>query len=313
MKAVLVTGAAGFIGSHLCEHYLRQGYQVVGMDNYLTGSPDNIEYLQQHYKSDFFFVELDVSKPWPCIENFHIQNMKYVFHFASPASVKNYQKYSLETMWVNSIGLSHAIKFADEHKARLIFASTSEIYGTPLSSPQKESDWGHVNSFGARSCYDEAKRFGEALVYTSNKSNDTSHGVVRIFNTYGPRMNPDDDRVINSFVNLATQAQDLMVFGNGKQTRSFCYIDDLINGITKYAVSELTKPVNLGNDNELTIYELAELVIKMTGSKSKIVFNPLPEDDPPQRRPDLSIARSQLSYTPSVSLADGIKKFIDTK
>lgn len=313
MKAVLVTGAAGFIGSHLCEHYLRQGYQVVGMDNFLTGSPDNIEYLQQHYKSDFFFVELDVSKPWPYIENFHIQNLKYVFHFASPASVKNYQKYSLDTMWVNSIGLSHAIKFADEHKARLVFASTSEIYGTPLSSPQKESDWGNVNSFGARSCYDEAKRFGEALVYTSNKSNDTSHGVVRIFNTYGPRMNPDDDRVVNSFVNLATQAQDLIVFGDGTQTRSFCYIDDLINGISKYAASELTQPVNLGNDTELTILELAELVIKMTGSKSKIVFNPLPEDDPPQRRPDLSIARSQLGYTPLVSLTDGIKKFIGTK
>lgn len=313
MKAVLVTGAAGFIGSHLCEYYLRQGYQVVGMDNYLTGRVDNIEHLQQHYKSDFFFVELDVSKPWPYIENFHIQNLKYVFHFASPASVKNYQKYPLETMWVNSTGLSHAIKFADEHKARLIFASTSEIYGTPLSSPQKESDWGNVNSFGARSCYDEAKRFGESLIYTSNKFNNTSHGVVRIFNTYGPRMNAEDDRVVNSFVNLAAQAQDLMVFGDGKQTRSFCYIDDLINGITKYAGSELTQPVNLGNDSEITILELAELVITITGSKSKIVFNSLPEDDPPQRRPDLSLAHSQLGYAPSVSLTDGLKRFIGTK
>jgi nucleoside-diphosphate-sugar epimerase len=313
VKSVLVTGAAGFIGSHLCEYYLRHGYQVVGLDNYLTGSLDNIEYLQQHYKSDFFFIELDVSKPWPYIENFHIQNLKYVFHFASAASVKNYQKYALETMWVNSTGLSNAIRFADDHKARLIFASTSEVYGTPLSSPQKESDWGNVNSFGARSCYDESKRFGEALIYTSNKAHDTSHGVLRIFNTYGPRMNPDDDRVVNSFISLAKATQDLVVYGNGKQTRSFCFIDDLINGISLYANSELNQPVNLGNDSEISILELAELVIKMTESHSKIVFKPLPKDDPPQRRPDLSIARTLLGYAPSVSLSDGLKKFIGTK
>lgn len=313
MKSVLITGAAGFIGSHLCEHYLKQGYQVVGLDNFLTGSPQNIEQLKQKYNSDFFFIELDVSKPWPYIEGFHIPNLKYVFHFASPASVKNYQKYALETMWVNSIGLSNAIQFADEHKARVIFASTSEIYGTPLSSPQKESHWGNVNSFGARSCYDEAKRFGEALVYSSNKTNHTLHGIVRIFNTYGPRMNPEDDRVVNSFINLALESKNLVVFGDGQQTRSFCYIDDLINGISQYAASEISQPVNLGHDSEITILELAQLIISLTGSQSQVVLSELPEDDPPQRKPDLSLARTQLNYSPVVSLSEGLKKFIGTK
>ena len=312
MSAVLITGSAGFIGTHLAEHYLKQGLNVIGMDNYLTGTRANTEYLKAEYKNRYSFIEQDASEPWTgLLNNNHTEKIKFVFHLASPASVKSYQKYPLETLKVNSVGLQNAIGFAETHEARLIFASTSEIYGSPLTSPQNENDWGIVNSFGERSCYDEAKRFGEALIYSSNKINQTQHGLVRIFNTYGPRMSPTDDRVPLTFVKSALTNNDLIVFGNGLQTRSFCYIDDLIRGLTSYADSTLTLPVNLGSDFEVTVLQLAEKVLKITGSKSKIIFAELPPDDPPQRRPDLQLAKQELNYQPAIGLTEGINRLAE--
>ena len=307
MSTVLITGSAGFIGTHLSEHYLKLGVNVIGIDNYLTGSKINTEYLKKQYPERFIFIEQDASESWPAIH----EKIKYVFHLASPASVKSYQKFPLETLKVNSVGLQNAIRFADAHKARVVFASTSEIYGSSLKSPQNENDWGYVNSFGERSCYDEAKRFGEALIFSSNKMNSTNHGLVRIFNTYGPRMFENDDRVPMTFVKNALKNQDLMVYGNGLQTRSFCYIDDLIRGLTLYADSSLATPVNLGSDNEVTVLKLAEKVIKITGAKSKIIFAELPQDDPPQRKPDLRLAKEELNYQPSTGLTDGLQNLAD--
>lgn len=312
MNTVLITGAAGFIGFHLSEFYLKLGFNVLGLDNYITGTKENTTYLEKKYKN-FKFFEFDVCKDWTFLNSLSIKNLKYVFHLASPASVKNYQKFALETMWANSVGLSQALIFSDLHHARLIFSSTSEIYGSALSSPQKENDWGHVNSFGPRSCYDESKRFGEALIYSWNKEKSTRHGLVRIFNTYGPRMSKSDDRVINTFLQQALNNEDIVVYGTGKQTRSFCYIEDLVSGLSLYANSDLTQPVNLGNSVENTILELAQVILKITNSKSKIIFSTLPIDDPPQRRPDLFAANTQLQYTPRCSLDEGLKKTIDTK
>ncbi len=307
MSTVLITGSAGFIGTHLSEHYLKLGVNVIGIDNYLTGSKINTEYLKKQYPERFIFIEQDASESWPAIH----EKIKYVFHLASPASVKSYQKFPLETLKVNSVGLQNAIRFADANKARVVFASTSEIYGSSLKSPQNENDWGYVNSFGERSCYDEAKRFGEALIFSSNKMNSTTHGLVRIFNTYGPRMFENDDRVPMTFVKNALKNQDLMVYGNGLQTRSFCYIDDLIRGLTLYAESSVATPVNLGSDNEVTVLKLAEKVIKITGAKSKIIFAELPQDDPPQRKPDLRLAKEELNYQPSTGLTDGLQNLAD--
>lgn len=308
MNSVLITGAAGFIGTHLAEHYLSRGFLVTGLDNYLTGSPQNTEYLICKYRENYKFINHDVSITWPLIA---AEKLKYVFHLASPASVKSYQKFPLESLKVNSLGLQNAIGFADQHKARLIFASTSEIYGSPLTSPQNENDWGRVNSFGGRSCYDEGKRFGEALIYSSNKINKTRHGLVRIFNTYGPRMHENDDRVPLAFVKNALKNKDLIVFGSGLQTRSFCYIEDLIMGLAAYANSIIATPVNLGSDFEVTILQLAEIVLKMTGSKSKIIFAELPADDPPQRKPDLQLAKQELNYQPTTSLTEGLIKLAE--
>lgn len=307
MRSVLVTGSAGFIGSHLCEFYLKKGYRVYGLDNYITGSEKNTSDLISAYPEYFHFTRHDVTQPWPQLP---LKNLQYVFHLASPAAVKMYQKYPLETMQANSVGLQNALSLADRNAGRLIFASTSEIYGSPLSTPQKESDWGHVNPFGERSCYDEGKRFGEALIFSHNKVHQTEHGLVRIFNTYGPRMHTDDDRVVNTFLKQALMNTDLVIYGNGKQTRSFCYIDDLINGLNLYAESHLKEPVNLGNDEETTIYQLAELVLHTTESKSKIRYEPLPANDPPQRRPDLTHAREKLKFRPAYSLHTGLKKMI---
>lgn len=312
MSGVLITGSAGFIGTHLAEHYLKQGLNVIGLDNYLTGSLANTDYLNTEYRSQYSFTEHDVSEAWPSLLNDkNSEKIKYVFHLASPASVKNYQKFPLETLKVNSLGLQNAINFADKHKARLIFASTSEIYGSPLTSPQNENDWGLVNSFGERSCYDEAKRFGEALIYSNNKINQTHHGLVRIFNTYGPRMHENDDRVPMTFVKNALKNKDLIVFGNGLQTRSFCYIEDLIRGLVAYADSTLSTPVNLGSDYEVSVLHLAEKVLKITGTKSKIIFAELPSDDPPQRKPDLQLAKQELNYQPTIGLTEGINKLAE--
>lgn len=314
MKTVLVTGCAGFIGSHLCEHFLKSGYAVIGMDNFATGMKSNIEHLKTF--SQFSFFQFDVSHPWMEVSKHlsteALNNLQYVFHFASPASPPLYQAMALETLRVNSIGLENALQFATQHKARVIFASTSEVYGDPKVHPQPESYWGYVNSFGERSCYDEAKRFGEALLFSFNKKMQTKHGLVRIFNTYGPRMNPHDGRVVINFVKQALLNEPLTVYGEGKQTRSFCYVDDLVEGIVKYAESDLCEPVNLGNPGEFTILELAELVKKNFGQgQSEIRFLPMPSDDPLQRKPDIQKAKSFLDWQPQISLADGLLKTYD--
>ncbi len=308
MKSVLITGVAGFLGSHLAEHYLKKGYRVVGLDNFSTGSHENIEYLQQ--SSEFQFCEKDVCsdfKTWP-----EASGLEFVFHFASPASPPHYQKLSIETLWANTKGLEQALFYADQHSARLIFASTSEVYGDPNVSPQPESYWGHVNSFGERSCYDEAKRFGEALIFSHNRRHTSGHGLVRIFNTYGPRMNPNDGRVVINFIQQALKNEPLTIYGDGNQTRSFCYVDDLISGITQYADSNYHSPVNLGNDTENSMLELANVVLQVSRSQSILNHLPLPIDDPKKRRPDLSLAYAVLpNWKPKVPLAEGVLYMIE--
>ncbi|MGZ3690423.1 MAG: NAD-dependent epimerase/dehydratase family protein, partial [Pseudobdellovibrio sp.] len=300
---------AGFLGSHLSEYYLKNDFTVYGLDNFCTGSESNIDYLKK-LSPHFHFFEKDVSEHWFDLPR--MEDLRYVFHFASPASPPHYQKLALETLWVNTTGLNHALHFADYHKARVVFASTSEIYGDPEFSPQPESYWGNVNSFGERSCYDEAKRFGEALIFSHNKKFMTHHGLVRIFNTYGPRMNPNDGRVVINFILQALQNVDLTVYGDGLQTRSFCYVDDLISGISKYADAELTFPVNIGNDREFNMLELADVVLKAVPSKSQLLFKDLPSDDPKKRRPDLSLAKKHLAgWQPSIALEDGVKRMAD--
>jgi len=314
ITGAIVTGGAGFIGSHLCESLLRKGLPVVLVDNFCTGLRDNAETLKQHAKakSNLHVVEADVIEPWSWVDKISPgirSKISHVFHFASPASPPLYQDMAFATLWVNTTGLNHALEFADTIKARVVFASTSEIYGDPEISPQPESFWGNVNSFGVRSCYDEAKRFGEALIFTHNWKKKTQHGLVRIFNTYGPRMNPHDGRVVVNFLMQALRSEPLTVFGDGSQTRSFCYIDDLVDGIWRYAESELTTPVNLGNDREFSILELVETVKKMLPEKKlKVEFQDLPKDDPKQRRPDLQLAKKELApWQPSIQLADGLK------
>lgn len=311
MKTAIVTGAAGFLGSHLSEKLLRDGYKVIGMDNFSTGMHSNIQYLQDQFTdSQFEFHEFDVVKNWNEVLKKPLTNLKYVFHFASPASPPLYQKLSVETIWVNTLGLENAIQFADPHQAKVIFASTSEVYGDPSHSPQAETYWGNVNSFGPRSCYDEAKRCGEAVIYSYNKRNQTKHGMVRIFNTYGPRMNPNDGRVVINFLVQALKGVNLSVYGDGKQTRSFCYVDDLIEAILRYANTNLAEPVNIGNPNEFTVLQLAEKVQKMFAAKKlQISFSPLPGDDPLQRRPDISKAKKLLGgWEPVIQLDQGLER-----
>ena len=323
MKTVLITGVAGFIGSHLAEFYLRNNHCVIGVDNFLTGSTENITVLKKISEENFFFFQHNVCDDWSKIKT-DLQNLisskKYpnlskpalVYHLASPAAVNQYQKYSLETLWANSLGLEKALNFADESEARLIFSSTSEVYGSPLNSPQNESDLGLVNSFGPRSCYDEGKRFGEALIYETNRNKTTQHGLVRIFNTYGPRMNAGDGRVVIQFIRQALKHQDLTIYGDGKQTRCFCHVDDLIRGLILYADSAITTPINLGNDIETTVHQLAQLIIDLTQSRSRITFLPALADDPLQRRPDLRKAYEVLRYKPRIDLKKGLLDLIET-
>ena len=314
MKAVLITGAAGFLGSHLSEHFLKQGYAVIGLDNFCTGSRENIALLERQ-SADFIFSETDVSaslEAADAIVKSRELRLKYVFHFASPASPEHYMRLASETIRANTTGLQLALEFADRHQARVIFASTSEVYGDPEVSPQPESYWGNVNSFGERSCYDESKRCGEAIIFSHNKKFKTLHGLVRIFNTYGPRMNPNDGRVVINFILQALKNSNLTIYGTGRQTRSFCYVSDLISGIEKYAKSGIGTPINLGNDQEFTVLELAEMVKKATGSQSNLEFLPLPSDDPRRRRPDLSLARQNLhGWQPRITLQDGLQKMSD--
>jgi nucleoside-diphosphate-sugar epimerase len=311
---VLITGGGGFLGSHLAEKHLSAGFEVVCVDNFATGLRSNKTYLtgltgaSQRLK----FIEADVCKPWESWSTGLTGDFETVFHFASPASPPHYQRLGLETMWVNTVGLANAMEFADSHRGRVVFASTSEIYGDPLVSPQPESYWGNVNTLGPRSCYDEAKRFGESLIFTHNLKHVTRHGMVRIFNTYGPRMNPNDGRVIINFLLQAKEGRPLTIYGSGMQTRSFCFVDDLVAGIMKYAKTDLTEPVNLGNDREFTILEAAETVQKIfSENKLMLDFQELPVDDPKQRRPDLTRAKDLLApWRPEIGLEEGLRKML---
>ncbi|OFZ29726.1 MAG: hypothetical protein A2622_10930 [Bdellovibrionales bacterium RIFCSPHIGHO2_01_FULL_40_29] len=317
MKSALVTGAAGFLGYHICAQLLKEHYYVIGLDNFITGSPQNISDLKNAYPEKFYFANHDVSTPWEVWQNWQnsiptecFTSLVSVFHFASVASPHLFDKCSLEILAANSQGLKNAIAFADQHKAQVIFASTSEIYGSS-TQPLNENNWGYVNSFGPRSCYDEAKRFGEALIYSSNLVNNTQHGVVRIFNTYGPRMNPTDERVVQQFIKNALENKDFLIYGDGTQTRSFCYVDDLISGIIMYAQSKISDPLNLGNDHEITIVALAELIQQLIPCSSKIQFSNKRRDDPIKRQPELKKAYQMLMpWKPTVPLQEGVLRTI---
>lgn len=312
IQKVLVTGAAGFIGFHLCEALLKSNIPVLGIDNFLTGTHRNASDLIQRYPHLFHFVEADISRPWDWRTTLHDRTFTHIFHLASPACPQQYQRFPLETMMCNSIGLQNALNFAEECQARLIFSSTSEIYGDPQITPQPEHYFGNVNPVGPRSCYNEAKRFGEALIQSYNKVHKSHHGIVRIFNTYGPRMNSEDKRVINSFAQALTQKNSFLVYGNGSQTRSFCYISDLIQGLLCYGESTITVPVNLGNDQEISIIDVINIFQSFTCEKIKIVFKQSLPDDPKQRRPDLSLARSHFpKWIPQVQLRQGIYEVIN--
>lgn len=316
-QTVLITGGAGFLGSHLAERYLNDGFNVIAIDNFATGRRENLKPLEDIGKERFLFIEADVCKDWSTwkarIPSYWLAKLSDCFHFASPASPPHYQRLGIETMWVNTLGLQNCLAFADEHKAHVTFASTSEIYGDPEISPQPESYRGWVNTWGPRACYDEAKRFGESLIYTWNLKHGTKHGAVRIFNTYGPRMNPVDGRVIINFLVQALNDQPLTIYGSGAQTRSFCYVDDLVEGIVTFARLKLSDPVNIGNESEFSILELAEMVREIFAEKNlKIEYHELPKDDPRQRRPDLTAAKKILSpWLPQVNLRTGLLKMID--
>ena len=296
---VLLTGGAGFVGSHLCDFLIDQGHSVICLDNLVTGSLENIK---QHKKNKRFqFIKHDISRPIKIKGK-----IDAILHFASPASPIDYAKLPIQTLKVGSLGTLNALELAKAKSARFIMASTSEIYGDPLVSPQKESYWGNVSSIGPRSCYDEAKRFSEALVMAYHRTHGVNTGIVRIFNTYGPRMRKNDGRVVPNFINQAIKGQPLTIYGRGKQTRSFCYVSDLVRGIYKLMKSDLCDPVNLGNPDEFTIIDFAKLVKKMIKSKSKFVYQPLPQDDPKQRKPNIDKAMKVLHWQPKVKLAEGL-------
>ncbi len=302
-KNVLVTGGAGFIGSHLCEELLKEN-KVICVDNLSTGDCRNVEHLMGN--KNFKFIEHDVSKPLS-IE----WKVDRIFHLASPASPVDYQRLPVETMMVNSFGTYNMLNLAKEKKSRFLLASTSEVYGDPEEHPQKESYWGHVNPTGPRSCYDESKRFAEALVLSYSKTYGIDVRIARIFNTYGPRMRTNDGRAIPNFVTQALSKKPITVYGDGKQTRSFCYISDMVEGLIKLMGSDVKVPVNLGNPDEMKILKVAGKIIKLTGSKSEIEFKELPEDDPKQRCPDISDAKKVFGWEPEVSLEEGLKKTIE--
>ncbi len=299
-KRVLVTGAAGFLGSHLCERFIKEGMRVVAMDNLITGDLRNIQHLFK--LENFEFYHHDVSK------FIHVPGqLDYVLHFASPASPIDYLKIPIQTLKVGSLGTHNSLGLALQKKARILVASTSEVYGDPLVHPQTEEYWGNVNPVGPRGVYDEAKRFQEAITMAYHTFHGLETRIVRIFNTYGPRMRLNDGRALPAFIGQALRGEDLTVFGDGSQTRSFCYVDDLIEGIYRLLLSDYAGPVNIGNPNEITLKEFAEEVIALTGTDQKIVYKPLPQDDPKQRQPDISKAKKLLDWEPKVSRSEGLK------
>ncbi|HKV94470.1 MAG TPA: UDP-glucuronic acid decarboxylase family protein [Candidatus Angelobacter sp.] len=296
---VLVTGGAGFVGSHLCDALLAENHQVVCVDNLLTGSLRNIAHLKNEPR--FEFVQQDVNQPYD------VGPVDYVFHFASPASPVDYMEHGIETLKVGSLGSFHSLDLAKKYGARYMLASTSECYGDPLEHPQKESYWGHVNPIGPRSVYDESKRFAEAATMAYRRYHKVDTRILRIFNTYGPRLQLNDGRVISNFMKQALRGEPLTVYGNGLQTRSFCYVTDEVEGILRLSRADIHEPVNIGNPTEFTVLECAHLVLKVTGSRSPITYQPLPQDDPKQRRPDISKARELLGWEPKIALEAGLK------
>ena len=302
MMRILVTGAAGFLGSHLVDRLLADGHSVVGVDNLSTGNLENLAHLERD--SRFRFEEWDICRPFPVGSD--PGPVDFVFNLASPASPPEYLRLAIETLRVGSIGTENALKIAEQYGAGFLHASTSECYGEPLEHPQTENYWGNVNPVGPRSVYDEAKRYAEALVMAYNRSRGVKTHLVRIFNTYGPRLHPSDGRVISNFLMQALRGQPLTVYGGGTQTRSFCYVDDLIEGIVRLAASSERLPVNLGNPVEFTILECAQAVLEATGSRSEICFEPLPEDDPSRRCPDITKARTLLGWEPRINLKEGL-------
>jgi dTDP-glucose 4,6-dehydratase len=299
----VITGAAGFLGSHLTDLLLSRGHKVIGLDNFVTGSVDNISHLGGN--PNFKFIQQDVT------EFIFLESpVDYVWHFASPASPIDYLKIPIQTMKVGSLGTHKALGLAKNKNARFLVASTSEIYGDPLVHPQTEEYWGNVNTIGPRGCYDEAKRFAEALTMAYHREHKVQTRIVRIFNTYGPRMRLNDGRVVPAFISQALTNKPITVFGKGTQTRSFCYVSDLIEGIYRLMMSDYDLPVNIGNPTEMTMLQFAEAIVKATKSKSKIVHKPLPQDDPKQRKPNITKAKSILKWEPKVPLAEGMEKTI---
>ena len=300
---VMVTGAAGFLGSHLADRLLSEGHTVLGVDNFSTGDPENLAHLAGETR--FQFESWDITKP------FDFGPVDYVFNMASPASPPEYLRLGIETLRVGSVGTENTLEIARKYHAGYLHASTSECYGDPLEHPQSESYWGNVNPVGPRSVYDESKRYAEALVMAYHRSRGVDTHMVRIFNTYGPRLHPSDGRVISNFMMQALRNQPLTVYGDGNQTRSFCYVDDLIEGIVRLSRSGEHLPVNLGNPNEFTILECAREILEVTGSKSELRFEPLPEDDPTRRCPDITKAHTLLGWEPKISLREGLERSLD--
>ena len=302
MKRILVTGGAGFLGSHLCEMLLAKGHDVICLDNYFTGSKRNVEHLRD--RPHFEFIRHDVTMPI-------FLEVDHIYNLACPASPVHYQYNPVKTIKTSVMGAINMLGLAKRVRARILQASTSEVYGDPQVHPQKEDYWGHVNPIGLRSCYDEGKRVAETLFFDYQRQNKVDIRVMRIFNTYGPKMHPNDGRVVSNFIVQALQGRDITVYGDGSQTRSFCYVSDLLDGMVKLMEHpDFFGPVNVGNPDEFTMRQLADQVIALTGSKSKIVHKPLPSDDPRQRQPDISLAKAKLGWTPKVPLQDGLKQTI---
>ena len=303
-KRILITGAAGFLGSHLCDRFLKEGYEVIGMDNLLTGNIKNIEHLFP--LKEFQFYHHDVSK------FVHVPGkIDYILHFASPASPIDYLKMPIQTLKVSSLGTHNLLGLAKAKGARILVASTSEVYGDPLIHPQTEEYWGNVNPIGPRGVYDEAKRFMESITMAYHNYHQVETRIIRIFNTYGPRMRLDDGRALPTFMSQALRGEDVTVYGDGSQTRSFCYVDDLVEGIYRLLLSDYHMPVNIGNPSEITLLQFAEEILKLTGSKSKIVYEPLPQDDPKQRQPDITKAKELLGWEPKVDRSEGLKRTLE--